>query len=238
MTEPDPAAPRQGKGRWLFWLFAGLGVATALAIIWLALAVGTGFRSREPALVAAADPAEVFEVGQVDPLTGTDLIAITITGSRESAGLGSVKSGYADRRNVLLLNRTTGETRRIMPDNRTRITEIAWFPARGDEGASATGQAAAAARAAMDDRRGFPPAYYALQLRRSTDDIETLGLLVGTLATGKQGVVMEGISGIEQSWMIDSEHLGLIVRENRALFFRVIDIPALKQTESRKIEIG
>ena len=219
--------------RWLVWLFAALGLATALAIIWLTIYL-SGAYPRERATVAADHaPGETLEVGNVSLLAGTGLIAIEI----RTVGDGLKGSSYSrdNGRNLLLLDRVTGSSRRVLPDNTTRIVDIAYFPAAAQGARSELNEAVAIA----DESREPPPAYYLLTLQRHLPNGDhVFDLLAGALATGKQAIVMRGLSGVDQSGMLDASRLGLVVREDEALYYRVIDIPALKQVESHKIEIG
>jgi hypothetical protein len=231
----EAAAPAaRSRSRWIVWPFAALGVATAIAIVWLAIALSSSFRTREPAIVAGTD--EALAVGYVAPLMGTNLIAIEIL-AVEGAGGTKVSSGSyygRDTRNLLFLERRTGISRRVMPDNASHIAEIDYLPAAAEarsQSARTTG--------AEDIAREGPPAYYLLTIERELKNGgKTYDLLVGTIATGKQAIVMRGLSGMDQSGMLDASRLGVVVREGQSLFYRVIDIPALKQIESHKIEIG
>jgi hypothetical protein len=228
----DAAPPPARFGRIVIWLFAALGVATALAIIWLVIMIGGTWDSREPAVVAGkAAPGEVLVVGNIELLEGTGLIAIEIgvpQGGTLKSGSGSGHS-IDETRNLLLLDRKTGTSRRVLPDNGTAIDEIRYFPAVADSGAVGR----------YDGDGDGQPAFYMLTLERElANGDKVYDLLAGTLATGKQGIVMRGLSGIQQFSMLDTTRLGLVVREDKALYYRVIDIPALKQVESYKIEIG
>lgn len=231
----EPAA--RPRWRWLVWLFAALGAAAAIAIVSLAIMLNGMFGSREPALVAPAEAGgELLEVGNVHQLAGTGLVAIYIHAVHKRGIKGS--SGYTDSnmRNLLLLDRATGMSRRVLPDNVTRIDDIEYFPAIADGGR-------ADFRKAMDVTDGIdrdaPPAYYMLTIeRRLQNGHSVYDLLVGTIATGRQGIVMRGLSGVEQSSMLDATRLGLVVREGTSLYYRVIDFSALKTVESHKIEIG
>ena len=223
------------RWRWLVWAFAALGVAAAIGIVWLGILLNGSFASREPAIVGENRAAgEALEVGSVRPLAGTGLIAIEI---RAVEGGGIKNSGSysrGDLRNLLLLDRTTGTSRRVLPDNRTRVADIEYFPA-----------AAHGTDANLDDLVDSAgggrdvPAYYLLTLeRRLPNGDRVFDLLAGTLATGKQGIVMRGLAGVDQSGMLDATRLGVVVREGKSLYYRVIDVPALKQVESHRIEIG
>jgi len=223
--------------RWLVWLFAALGVAAAIAIISLAVAPNGAFSSREPAIVAAKQGgSETLEVGNVRLLAGTGLIAIEIRAVDDrEIKVGSGSYSAARLRNLLLLDRKTGASRRVLPDNATVIADIEYFSA-----------AAGGAESALDDivdiaeeSREPPPAYYLLTLERRLPNGDRVSdLLVGTLATGKQGIVMRGLAGVEQTSMLDATRLGVVVREGKGLYYRVIDVPSLKLVESHKIEVG
>jgi hypothetical protein len=220
----------QPRWRWLVWLFAAVGLAAAIAIIWLAVVINASLNYRQPAIVAAQAQGETYEIGDVSRLKGTDYVAIEINRPRESGGSGSLKSGSNDQRNVLLINQKTGASHRLLPDNKTRIIAVKYAPAAatsGDDYASA-----------YDNTPAPPPAYYALQLSREAAEGNSIALLVGQLAGFRQAIVMEGLSGIDQMWMIDDHLLGLIVREKQQMFFKVVDIPAQKVVQSRRIEIG
>lgn len=231
---PSPSAPPRSTPGWrfLFWFFAAIGLATAGAILWIAFMLSGGMRVREPAVVAGKNPGTSFIVGDVSPVSGTGLIAIEIEARSERSGMGSIKPGYsADIRNILLLDRSTGQSRRILPDNNTRIAERLFLPAEAQTRFD---------RLRAGDARGdgkSPLAYFALLLERGSDEQKSYDLLVGTLANGKQGVVMKGLSGVQQTAMIDDRRVGLIVREGGRLYYRTVDIPAQKLLESNPIAI-
>jgi len=233
----EPVA--RSRGSWLVWPFAALGVVTAIAIIWLVVATAGSFSSDDRAIVAPDHAGgETLEVGNVAPLIGTNLIAIEIDAVDDGAsGKGLWGSSYADdTRNLLLLDRKTGASRRILPNNSTRIAAIDYLPAAAEARSQSADEID---RSAGSNGKGPPPAYYLLMIeRRLKNDDKVYDLLVGTLATGKQAIVMSGLSGMDQNGMIDPTRLGVVVREGKALYYRVIDIPALKQVESNKIEIG
>jgi hypothetical protein len=233
----EPAA--RSRTRWFMWPFAALGVATAIAIIWLAVELSGVFPVHQPAIVAADHAAdEALEVGSVTPLAGTSLIAIEIravgNGRNSMAYSGSAYGN--DTRNLLFLDRKTGTSRRVMATNATRIGDIEYLPA-APQGASHPSQEVGAED--DGDAPNAPPAYYLMTVEHKLNNGDSVyDLLVGTLATGKQAIVMSGLSGLDQSGMIDATRLGVVVREGKALYYRVIDVPALKQIESHKIEIG
>jgi hypothetical protein len=233
MTEQSTAVPDKPRWRWLVWVFAALGVTAAVALIWLVVMLNSGFSDREPAVVAAAKPGETFEVGSVEALPGTELVSIEIRKAEPGYGSGSIKSGRDDLRNLLLLDRTTGEARRLLPDNTVRMGQVRFLPAEAQGGEVVDAYARLGG-----DRQVPKPVYYLIELVREIDGKPSHALLVGNVGDNGQGVVMERIAGVERLWMIDARRLGLIVREGQALYFRVVDMVDRKVVQSRKIEIG
>jgi hypothetical protein len=231
----DPA-PRSKTG-WLVWPFAALGVLTAIAIVWLAVELSSEFPAHAPAIVAADHTDGLtLTVGNVTALQGTDLIAIEINALDD--GTRKAVSSYSaeETRNLLFLDRKTGLSRRVLPNNSAIIAHVDYLPAEKET----TSHSAIEVGADGDyTQKAAPAAYYLLTIERQLKNGNKVDdLLVGTLATGKQAVVMTGLSGLDQSGMIDATHLGVVVREGEGLYYRVIDIPALKHIESHKIEIG
>jgi hypothetical protein len=235
MSAEEGAAPPRPRAHWIVWLFAIVGMLGILAfIVVVAFAFGSSGRPYQRAKVAGTRAQETFTVGSADPLKGTDLVRMNISAS--NAGAGSYSGRGDDVRNVLLLNRRTGESRRILPDNSHRVGQVVFLPAQGDEGISDGDDILLKDVSGATDDRRYPPAYYLLQFERSDgrglDDV-----LVGRLADGKQAVVMTGIDGVDSSWMDSPTRLGLIVRENLRLSYRIVDIPSLKVVENRPIAI-
>lgn len=227
--------PSQRPGRrphWLVWLFALIGLIGILAIIYIAVTIFSLGRPREPARVAGDTPAASLVVRAVTPLTGTNFVWIDI--GRPAGGSGSFSSSGRDddRRNILLLDKMSGATRRLLPDNSRRIAQIHFLPAVADVVSEAT----AAATSALEQEGEPPPAYYLLTVEQGGDS-DRLDLLVGSLADGRQDYVMQGVEGVDSVWMQSPTRIGLIVRERLNLYHRIVDIPSLRVVQSRRIAI-
>ncbi len=228
-AEGTPAPPRP-RPHWIVWLFALVGVAGILALIVLAVVVSNAFDDYQPAKVAGTKADETFTVQSVRPLPGTDLIQLEVGTSAPS---GSYSGSGSDLRNILLLDRRTGTSRRILPDNSRPIRHSRFLPARAEPGAEPSD---AVLMGAGQDEDRDPAAYYLLAIAQKGDrNVEDV--LVGRLADGKQAVVMTGIDGVDLVWMDSPTRLGLIVRETLRLHYRIVDIPSLKVVESRPIVI-
>jgi hypothetical protein len=229
----EPAAPSPRKRpHWLVWLFALVGLLGILAIIFIAVTIFSVVRPRAPARVAGDTPAASFVVRGVTPLTGTNFVRIDIGRSERGRRSFSSSDGYDDRRNILLLDKTSGATRRLLPDNNRRIEQNHFLPARADVVAESTAEMMST-RAEEEEP---PPAYYLLVVERR-EDSDQLDVLVGSLAGGRQGYVMQNLEGVDSVWMQSPTRIGLIVRERLNLFYRIVDIPSLRVVQSRRIAI-
>lgn len=212
--------------RILLWIFASIGVLAALAVIWLAVMVagiGAGRGERETAKVAVKGAAEPYSVQDVRDIPGTSLVQIAIgISGRGSSGSFSRKGGYDfDHRNLILLDNTTGESRRLLTDNKRRIVDVRFLPALAG---------------AEEDKPSAPSAYYVLAVRQLDNDRQDV--LVGNIAGGRQAFVLKNIDGIDRMWMLTPNRLAMVVREGMSVHYRVIDVPALKVVLARAVEIG
>jgi hypothetical protein len=221
------------KSNWLLWSFATVGFLGLLAVIYIAMMLGGSFSGREPARVVGATASESYAVGEIHVLSGTGLVAIDINEASDSGGIKSYSGG--DQRNILLLDKVSGESHRLLPDNKKQIIDASYFPSKVDGYSDAVEKATAAASAVTAG--DAPATYYVIEIEEITDDGKSVSLLVGTLATRKQSVVMKGIDGIDSKWMLSPTELGLIVREKQTLYFRIVDIPTLNIVKSVKVDI-
>ena len=229
-AEPAPARPP--RAHWIVWLFALVGVAGILAFVLLIGMIAAPSRRYQPAKVAGEKAEESFTIGTVERLTGTDLVRMEIAASDATGSYSS--EGGRDLRNILLLDRRSGATRKLLPDNRRRIVATRFFPATESGAIAPDGDLIAAG--ADGEQAERPPAYYVLQVANAGDgDLEDV--LVGRIADGGQAFVMTGIDGVDTMWMDGPTRLGMVVREKLGLYYRIVDIPSLKLVANRRIAI-
>lgn len=237
---------RQGwtAGKILTWVFAGVGLVAALAVIWLALMVagiGGPHRDRESAKVAVEGEAEPFSVQDVRDVHGTGLVQIAIgVAGRGGGKIASSGSSYEfDHRNLILLDKATGTSRRLLADNHRRIVEFRFLPASAaidsaDHGAE---EYLIEADDEASDKKVKPPAaYYVLVVRQAGSMRQDI--LVGNIADGRQDFLPKNIDGVDRIWMLNPTRLALVVREGMKVHYKVIDVPTLKLVLSRPVEIG
>lgn len=230
----EPAA-RPPRAHWLVWLFAAVGLIGIVGVIALVAMVMSFERPYQPAKVASDRKTEiVFTVGTPQDLPGTDLLHLDVSASEGRGGSSPYSGGRDDRRNILLLDKATGASRRILPDNMRRIEEARFLPAKAQIPDDRAADSALIGTAEADERA--PAAYYLLEVQQA-ERSELKDVLVGTLSGGRQGFVMRGLDGIDSVWMQSPTRIGLIVRERLGLYFRIVDIPTLKVVQSRRIEV-
>jgi hypothetical protein len=234
---------RGWAGRALIWIFAGVGLVAAIAVIWLAMlvaGVGGWDRARRDAPVAVKGQNIPFSVQDVRDVRGTGLVQLAIGIPGRSGKIASSSGGYEfDHRNLILLDKATGESRRLLPDNLRRIIEFRFLPAvAAVDGAQSRGEEYVDAAAEEGEENKMPPpaAYYVLAVSDVEKDKQDV--LVGNIANGRQAYLLEDIDGIDRMWMLTPTRLAMVVREGMAVHYKVIDVPTLKLVLARPVVIG
>lgn len=255
--------PEKKKINWLFWLFAAFGLAGVISVIFIAIAIMNvgGSNRNDAAPLAVEEGQREYRMGDVIDLRGNDLSAITITsGADNYRGSGSFqsRSSGVTIHNIILFNRETAESRRILPSNDGQIVSGVFLPdqqsghplAIGNEMADAANVAEAVADAAMEAagletvsereeyRRKLPLKFYIAIIANQKGEQIRKNLLIGRLNDGRQANLMEGIESVERFWILSPTELGLIVQEKGQIFHRVINFETLKTTRSTKIEVN
>lgn len=241
----DEAPARNTSSRFLQAIVPALALVGLLAIIaFVALAVNLfgSYEPPRPAEVAGAAPETVFTVGNVQELEGGNLIRMDITASGGGeSGSGPYSGGSGNEvRNILLLDRSSGTSRKLLPDNERRIAATHFLAAETDLEVGGNPDEAVLEEVGVGredrERPEAPAAYYALEVEQANAD--RIDLLVGTLSSGAQAYVMLGLDGIDSVWMHSPTQIGLIVRERLQLHYRIVDIPSMKILVSKRIDIG
>lgn len=231
-AEREPPSRRLPPGQWLLWLFATVGLVGLLAVIALVAMLYDSGRGYEPAKVQGAKPETLFVLGNVNELAGTNLIRIDINARDSRRGSSSLSGGGPDTRNILLLDKATGASRKLLADNSRQIEQSRFLPAKA--GLVASGDDPLMGEPDAADRP--PPAYYVLAVAQGPGG-GVRDILVGTLSGGRQAYVMRGVDGIDSIWMHSPAQVGFLVRERLGLYYRIVDIPSLKVVTSRRVAI-
>src|SRR5688572_11767033 len=111
-----------------------IGLLAILAFVALAVGMSSLYEPPRPAQVAGAAPETVFTVGNVQELEGGNLIRMDITASGGGEGSSGPYSGGSGNevRNILLLDRKTGTSRKLLPDHERRIAASHFLAAETD----------------------------------------------------------------------------------------------------------
>ena len=214
-------------------MLAIVGVLGCLAVITIVVMLSTiSFGRHEPATVQAAATKQVFAIGNIGKVQHSNLITIEVRATEEgsdSYASGSLRGRNDDLRNILLLDTSTGQSRRLLPDNSRRIGDFRLLPNDPDHddvlpdmGADKTGKA--------------PPCCYYLVLDRA-DNSGLKDVILGVIGTGKQAMALQAVDGVDSISMPDNTHVALIVRQQRRLSYRVIDLADFKVTANHPIAI-
>jgi hypothetical protein len=232
-AEPPPAPPRP-RTHWLVWLFAFVGLLGIIAFVMIAIEIFGSQPRVEPATVASDASAIRFVVRDASPIHGTNLVQIVISAGSERSPYSS--GGMDDQRNILLLDRTNGAVRRLLPDNERHIVRSYFLPAQ----AEAVPTPSDALVTDRDDGSAAPPtpppAYFAL-LVAQPDNGERLDLMIGTLAGDAPMFTMPGLAGVDAVWMQSPTQVAMLVREGLNLFYRIVDIPSRRVVLSQRVAI-
>lgn len=230
---PPPYQPPLHGRLWqvILRILAAIGLLAVLGFGAYLLALTTTER-RAPAKVEAKGAKQVFAVAAVNPLHGTNLTEILIaTDGSITRGDGSYSRASADERNVILLDKASGANRKLLPDNTRQIIERIYLPAAAGASSDENVQLVDAAGNKVDP----PLAYYLLRVSAAGGNAEDV--LVGDLASGHQAVVLTGLDGVDKVWMQSPTRVALLLRQNRKLVYRAIDIPTLKVVVAHPVEI-
>jgi hypothetical protein len=235
MSVDDLRAAKSGSGmRWLVRFFALIGFLGIVAIIFLAFGLYQFGRPYQPAKVAGAAREDMFTLRNVNELHGTNFLQLDIAVSERGSGSAYGSGRGEDTRNILLLDKVTGTSRKLLPDNNRRIDDTRYLSAEGDLFTADRGDLDALAGGEEEKRP--PVAYYLVTVRQAADQ-NLEDVLVGTLKTGGQAYVMRGIDGIDSVWMHSPTQIGMIVRERLNLYHRIVDVPSLKVVRSTRIAV-
>lgn len=220
------------------WPFVLLGVLATIVLLWLmAIMLDLGPGPNEQPVMAKAGEERRFVVGQISPLDGTSLIAIEIAAANRG---GSLSKGYgSDMRNVLLLDLSTGLSRRILADNARQISGLRYLPDGSGSAIAINGVSVAEEADEASARRKRKPArFIVFELSDPAHPEKGIDLMVSGVEAGQAAAVLRGINGLDHLEMLDDDNATVIVREKGQLRFKVLDLPARKVTEDHPIDIG
>jgi len=162
--------------------------------------------------------------GGVDQVKGTRFFTIPIV-RVENGSSGSFTKRYAggDERNRLIVDSTTGASRRVLPNSDFAIVNwieptAAASDTRRYESGDSSGETSSGLYAAVVQRPG-----------KTDKDPSTYDLLLGRFDDSQQAWIAKGLSGVEATWLIDGDKLAVVAAVGNHGFYRVYDPKTFKQ---------
>src|SRR5262245_53975883 len=162
--------------------------------------------------------------GGIDQVKGTRFFTIPIV-RVENGSSGSFTKRYAsgDERNRLIVDSTTGASRKVLPNSDFQI--VNWIEPnaqasdtrRYESGDPADGDASGL-YAAVVQRPG-----------RTAKDAATYDLLLGRFQDGQQAWIARGLSGVEATWITADGKLAVVAAVGDHGIYRLYDPKSFKQ---------
>ena len=165
--------------------------------------------------------------GDIDQLEGTRFFTVPIVRVEHGESGGSFTKAYAggDERNRLIVDSTTGVSRRVLPNMDYSI--VNWIEpnvetTKSDESRTNSNhpaeQRSSGIYAAVVKRPG-----------RTDKDPVTYDLLFGRFEDGQQTWVAKGLSGVEAIWLTPDQKLALVAATPKGGIFRLYDPSSFSQ---------
>ena len=162
--------------------------------------------------------------GGINQVKGTRFFTVPIVGV-EHGSSGSFSKRYAggDERNRLIVDSTTGASRKVLPNSDFAIVNwieptAAASDTRRYESGSPSSEDSSGLYAAVVQRPG-----------KTDKDPATYDLLLGRFDDGRQAWIAKNLSGVEATWLIDGGKLAVVAAVGNRGIYRVYDPKTFKQ---------
>ena len=166
-----------------------------------------------------------LELRGFSPLAGTGWLVATVGADGKRRGIELSSKGYKEAiYNVALVDRATGETVSLLPDE-TRVIEHFARPQAGPLYGSAD------YREESEDT--VAPLYYLLQTIVTTDEGKQHVLVAGSLEDFSSGPIATGFSDIAHAEMLDVQRASIVLRNGKQHRLLVVNL-ATREVELEK----
>jgi hypothetical protein len=199
-------------------------VVRALVVALLLSSTACGFHPRDrgqPTKIARDRSGAALTFGDIDQVEGTRFFTVPIVRTEhENRGSFSSYAG-SDERNRLIVDSTTGASRRVLPN--TDFSIVNWIEPKAEMTKTGIG---AMEEAAEDGGKARPSGIYAAVVKRpgKTDkDSATYDLLFGRFEDGKQVWAASGLAGVEAVWLTPDRKLAVVAASAKGGIFRLYD---------------
>lgn len=168
-----------------------------------------------------------LELRGFSPLAGTGWLVATVGADGKRRGIELSSKGYKEAiYNVALVDRATGETVSLLPDE-TRVIEQYYF-ARPQAGPL---YGSADYREGSEDTAA--PLYYLLETIVTTDEGKQHVLVAGSLEDFSSGPIATGFSDIAHAEMLDAQRVSIVLRNGKQHRLLVVNL-ATREVELEK----
>ena len=161
--------------------------------------------------------------GNIERVEGTRFFTIPIVRADRRGGYGSFsKYGGDDQRNRLIVDSTTGASRKVLPNADFEI--VNWM--------EPTDAASRSENLADGDSKPSSVGIYAAVVKRpgaKEKDHPTYDLLFGRFEDGQQAWVARGLAGVESVWLTPDRKLAVVAATPKAAIYRLYDPASFKQ---------
>jgi hypothetical protein len=205
-------------------------VVRALAVLLLLSCAACGFHPRDrgqPNQIARDRSGAALTFGDIDQVEGTRFFTVPIVRTEhESSGSFSSYAG-SDERNRLIVDSTTGASRRVLPNADFSI--VNWIEPKVEMEKTRAG---AVEDTAKGDNEARPSGIYAAVVKRpgkANKDSATYDLLFGRFEDGKQAWVASGLAGVEAVWFTPDHKLAVVAASAKGGIFRLYDPVSIGQ---------
>ncbi len=193
-------------------------------------ACGVGeFDDGTPREVAKDESGARVRLGEITTVEGTTLVTVPVMLGSESGG-GSYSYSSNDIRNKLIINSATGESRRVLPDNRRQI--VRWIE-------PGTSNKTPEMNVSTSNKPPSKLLYGAVVARAAAKDNEPrrYDVLLGRFDRAQQVWVSQNLSGVQDVWLTPAGDVAMIVVAGPLTLFRVYDPQNFRMKLEKRLSI-
>ena len=210
-----------------------IGRTIALSIFLACTACGYEPRDNgQPDQVGHDRTGAALTYGGIDQVKGTRFFTVPIV-RVEHGSSGSFSKRYAgsDERNRLIVDSTTGASRKVLPN--TDFTIVNWI----EPTVTASDSSEYRVDARSDDRSSGLYAAVVQRPGRTDKDPATYDLLLGRFEDGKQAWVARGLAGVEALWLTPDRKLAMVAATTKGGIFRLYDPDSFEQSLEKELTL-
>ena len=219
--------------------------AIALLTVLAALIIGAVTHEKP---VRAGDPVPVgtgggtageLQLSGFSELTGTRWSLMAL-GNDVSDSMFGNSYGQRQTRNLVFVDRASGESFRLLGDNTRYVEGGMMFPAAPGAARALDSRGEfefAASAIASGDAAPPPVGWYLAEVATRPSRQGGVEVVLGSLAQRRQAVLLKGNVEVERGWTIDATRLGMLLRRPEGISVAIVDTAAMKVVQEARIEL-